>query len=82
MRTLTGAYAHAKDAVAAAGLTITAENTSGCSSGSDNGPPCGFFAERGSDHMYVGVYSSKGEAGIDSEIADGVVVMVRVYGEG
>lgn len=79
---LESAYGQAKNAVAAAGLAINDENTSGCSSGSGTGPPCGFFAERETDHLYVGVYASPSEAGLGNESGDGVVVVVRVSGSG
>jgi hypothetical protein len=80
---LESAYGQAKDAVVAAGLAISDEDTFGCSSGSGTGPPCGFFAKRGTDHLYVGVYASPREAGLEEgESGEGVVVVVRASGSG
>jgi hypothetical protein len=75
-----GAHRQSKDVITGAGFSITDEATSGCSSGSSTGPPCGFFAERGSDHLYVGVFHSPAEAGLENEVPGVVAVMVRAFG--
>jgi hypothetical protein len=71
------AFAQAKEAITGAGFAVTDEATSGCSSGSSNGPPCGFFAHRGDDQLYVGVYASPGEAGLGEGIPRDVAVVVH-----
>jgi len=75
-----GAHSQAKDVVTAAGFSIMDEATSGCSSGSSTGPPCGFFADRGSDQLYVGVFHSPSEAGLENEVPGVVAVVVRAFG--
>lgn len=73
------AFRQAKDALLAAGFTVGEEATSGCSSGSANGPPCGFFADRASDQIYVGVFASPSAGGLADEPAGPAAVVVRAY---
>jgi hypothetical protein len=77
---VSGAYAKAKDVVTGAGFSIADEYTSGCSSGSSTGPPCSFFADRGSDQIIVNVYHSPAEAGIDNVVPGVAAVVVTAYG--
>ena len=77
---IAGAYAEAMDLVVGAGFTIGDESTQGCTTGSSNGPPCGFFADRGSDLLHVRVYASPGEAGLDEADPGGVTVVLRASG--
>jgi hypothetical protein len=74
---LDGAYAQAKALISGVGFTVMDEATAGCMSGSSNGPPCGFFAIRGSDRAYVGVFHSPSEAGIDAGAPGDVTVVVH-----
>jgi hypothetical protein len=71
------AYDQAKGFASVAGFTISDEGTKGCASGSSNGPPCAFFAERGDDMLHVRVYASPNEAGLDQGKLGGAAVVVR-----
>ena len=51
------AYEEAIDAFAMNGFVATETSTQGCSAGSSNGPPCTFYAARGSDEVSVRVYA-------------------------
>jgi hypothetical protein len=73
------AFDEAKDVVGAAGFAITDEGTAGCATGSSTGPPCGFFAERAGDLIYVGIYHSPVEAGLEPQVGEGAAVVVRAF---
>ena len=73
------AFQQAKEALVAAGFAVGEEATSGCSSGSANGPPCGFFADRAGDQVYVGVFASPSAAGLPDEPTGPVAVVARSY---
>ena len=77
--TLDAAYDRAKVRVSEAGFSVSDEGTAGCAIGSSNGPPCGFFADRGSDQLHVGVYASPDQAGLDEVEPEGITVVIRAY---
>jgi hypothetical protein len=74
-----GAYLEAKALISDAGFSITDEAAAGCTSGSSTGPPCGFFADRGSDQLYVGIFGSPSAAGLDDGKRGVVAVVIRAY---
>lgn len=75
-----GAYADARDAVSAAGFRITDEYVNGCPASSRGGRQCGFFAARGADLLYVGVFDSPQDAGLDEGAKGVAAVMIRSSG--
>jgi hypothetical protein len=73
------AYAQAAAVIAEAGFAITDEATAGCASGSSSGPTCAFFADRGDDQVYLRVFSSPGEAGLEVSVPDAAAVVIHAY---
>lgn len=71
------AYAQAMDFVAAAGFDIEERATGGCSTGPSSGLPCYLFAHRGEDDLYVTVFVSASEAGLEDDRPGVVPVMLR-----
>ena len=61
------AYDHAKGSMADAGFAVTSTFAEPCELKQGGGPDCAFFAQRGSDEIYVTVFSSGLEAGFPTD---------------